>query len=109
MITYLASPYSHSDHMIRETRFQQVCMVAAHLMRTSDKIVFSPIAHTHPIAQYKMPKNWEFWERFDREFLAICGELLVLKLDGWRYSKGVTAEIKIMESLNKPISYMEMI
>lgn len=108
MISYLATPYSHSDHLIRETRFNQACMTAAQIMRQTNKIIFSPIAHTHPIAQYGLPKNWDFWENFDREFLNICGELIVLKLDGWRYSRGVIAEIKIMESLNKPISYMEM-
>ncbi|MCP4786572.1 MAG: DUF1937 family protein [Fuerstiella sp.] len=46
---YLASPYSHSDANIREKRFRDVCRTAARLMRNGD-VVFSPIAHGHPIA-----------------------------------------------------------
>jgi hypothetical protein len=69
--------------------------------------VFSPIAHTHPIAQFDLPKGWEFWEEFDRWYISRCDEVVVLMLRGWRESKGVQAEIKIAEELGKPVSYIE--
>jgi hypothetical protein len=57
---YLCSPYTHPDPAVREARYEAACRTAAHLMR-SGKIVFSPIAHSHGIAQYGLPKDWSFW------------------------------------------------
>lgn len=79
---YLASPYSHPDADVRVQRFDDVCRAAATLMRAGI-VVFSPIAHSHPIAQFGMPTNWEFWSHLDREFLARCDMLAVLTLPGW--------------------------
>lgn len=102
---YLASPYSHSDATVREQRFQDVCRCAAALM-AQGKMVFSPIAHTHPIAQYGLPLGWDFWERYDREHIAACDELVVLMLEGWRESKGVQAEVRIAREMEKPVTYL---
>ena len=103
---YLASPYSHSDAHVREQRFRAVCRAAARLMRNGD-VVFSPIAHGHPIALHGLPTDWRFWERHDREQLARCDEVIVLMLDGWRDSEGVQAEIRIAAELGKPVRYLE--
>jgi nucleoside 2-deoxyribosyltransferase len=102
---YLASPYSHPDESVRLDRFDKACRVAAILMMM-DKQVFSPIAHTHPIAMAAggcLDLGWEFWEQFDRWYLERCDELIVLELDGWEQSKGVQAELKIMRELGKPV------
>ena len=103
---YLASPYSHPDPKVREARWREACRTAAFLMK-GGQFVFSPIAHTHPIAEFGLPGGWEFWERFDREMLSACDELQVLMLDGWRESKGVSAEIRIAQELGLAVSYRE--
>jgi len=103
---YLASPYTHPDPKIREERFQAVCLQASIMMRRGIT-VFSPIAHMHPIAQYGMPVGWEFWKVFDTEFLEMCSELHILKLPGFKESKGVLGEIQIAESLGKPVVFIE--
>jgi nucleoside 2-deoxyribosyltransferase len=103
---YLASPYSHSDPAVREQRFRAVCQAAARLMRNGE-IVFSPIAHGHPIALHGLPNDWRFWEWHDREQLLRCDELVVLTIDGWRESEGVQAEIRIAAELGKPVRYLE--
>lgn len=105
-LVYLASPYSHPDAAVREARFQAVARHAAKLMRDGVN-VFSPITHTHPIAQYGLPKGWAFWERYDRVMLGVCDRLIVLKLDGWEESKGVAVEIAIMQANGKPVEYQE--
>lgn len=102
---YLASPYSHPDPAVREARFQQVCRAAAALIRAG-RPVFSPIAHSHPIAAYGLPTDWAFWESLLRNYLGRCDELVVLIMDGWRESVGVTAEITIATELGKPVSYL---
>ena len=104
---YLASPYSHPDQAVREQRFRDVCKVAADMMQHGEQ-VFSPIACSHPIAEFGLPKDWEFWEVFDRWFIERCEEFAILTLDGWKESKGVTAETQIAKELGKPIRYIEL-
>lgn len=104
---YLATPYSDPDKNVQEKRFEQACKVAGELMRRGVN-VFSPIAHTHPIAQHcELPTGWEFWEQYDRQHIGLCSEVLVVKMAGWEQSKGVQAEIKIAKSLGIPINFME--
>jgi hypothetical protein len=57
--------------------------------------VFSPIVHGHPFVDHGLPRDWPFWERFNRDHLVRYGEEVVLMLDGWRESVGVAAEIRI--------------
>lgn len=102
---YLASPYSHPDESVREFRFREACRAASVLMRDGNN-VFSPIAHTHPIAQFGLPLGWDYWEAFDRFYIGVCDELLVLMLDGWKESKGVQAEISIAKEMNKPVTFL---
>lgn len=103
---YLASPYTHSDPAVREARFQAACRQAAGMLRCGVP-VFSPIAHTHPIAAHGLPPEWDFWADYDRAFLEMCSEVWVLMLDGWWESKGVQAEIEIAAGLEKPVVYVE--
>lgn len=105
-LVYMASPYSHPDSDVMQQRFQEAACHAAKLMREGIN-VFSPITHTHPIAQYDLPKGWDFWKQYDEKMLAVCDSMIVLKLDGWEQSKGVQAEIEIMGKAGKPIEYQE--
>jgi len=105
-LIYLASPYSSSSAIVREDRFDAVCVAAANLMRAG-LLIFSPIAHTHPIALCGLPKGWEFWEKYDRQFLEACSGMIVLTLDGWQASKGIRAEVDIMTNARKVVAYMD--
>jgi len=41
--------------------------------------VFSPITHSHPIAQVgHLPVEWDYWEAYDKRLLAICDQLYVV-------------------------------
>lgn len=102
---YLASPYTHPDPRVRERRFQEACRVSASLLRAG-VVVFSPIAHSHPIANYGLPTSWEFWSQVDREYLARCDLLAILTIPGWRESTGVQAEIEIAKELGLRIIYI---
>jgi hypothetical protein len=99
---YLASPYSHDDPRIRYARFKAVSAAGSKLMEAG-YIFYGPISMTHPLVQYGgVGGTWEFWEVFDRAYLELCSELWVLELSGCRESKGVRAELEIMEELGKP-------
>ena len=101
---YLLSPYSHPKESTRIWRWTLACERAGLLMQRGF-LVYSPIAHTHPIAAHcNMPKGWDFWERYDRTFIEDWSDAgVLLKLPGWEKSVGISAEIEIFKSLNKPV------
>ena len=108
-LVYLACPYSDKKASVRLSRFNSVNKIAAQLMLQGMHI-FSPISHTHPIAEAGgLPKGWDFWEGYDRAILATCAKMIVLQLDGWDISKGVQAEITIATELEIPIEYLVQI
>jgi nucleoside 2-deoxyribosyltransferase len=103
---YLASPYSDPDLVIREQRFHEVCKFAA-LLTSNGALVFSPIAHSHPIAQY-MDKShkFDFWSRFDLWMLERCEVMMILTLPGWEKSEGIKAEISFAREQGIPIVHL---
>lgn len=105
---YLASPYSHPDKTVEEKRFSDVCILTGMLMEQGN-VVFSPIAHGHPIAQhYGLPTDWKYWEKFATEYIQRSDEVKVAMMPGWEESKGVTAEIAIANELGIPVTYLEV-
>ena len=104
-LIYIASPYSHELQNVMRDRFDAVCEYAGRMMQAG-KVVYSPIAHCHPIAmRVGLPTDWEYWEKFDRVMLQQCTELHVLQIDGWYESEGVRAEIEMAAQLGIPVTY----
>ena len=104
---YLASPYSDPDPAVRQARFEAVCREAARLIEQGI-VVFSPIAHSHPICIHGGldPDDLGLWMGFDGWFLRAAGEVCVLMLAGWLESKGVAAEVRMAKALRKPVTYV---
>lgn len=104
---YLASPYSDSDPSVMEHRFDAVCRKAGELMNAGH-VVYSPIAHCHPIAvRVGLPRDWEFWKKFDTEMIKRATQFLVLKLPGWELSRGVKAESEIAAAMGLIVGYID--
>lgn len=105
--TYLASPYTHQDAEVREWRFKEACKCAARLMKDG-QVVFSPIAHSHPI---EIEGGWRedgaFWKRQDEPYLMACDKLIVLRLPEWTNSKGVAHEIAVAMERGIPVEYVD--
>lgn len=105
-LVYLASPYSHPDAAVREARFDAACRATAISLRVGH-FVYSPIAHTHPLAvKYELPSDWKFWAAFDEAMISRCDRLWVLEIDGWRESVGVTAEIEIARRIGIRVDWL---
>lgn len=105
---YLASPYSHTDLAVMEDRFECACKVAAALMGEGYS-VFSPIAHSHPLAAHmaeKLRTDFEFWMTQDLPILRFADELWVLMLPGWENSRGIKREMEYAASLGVHIHYL---
>jgi Domain of unknown function (DUF1937) len=104
---YLASPYTHPDNIVRETRFLEAVRAAACLFNQRQISNFSPVAYTHSIAvRYGLPAEWEFWADYDTTMISLAAELWVLCLPGYSQSMGVQTELKIARKLGKPIMWM---
>ncbi len=91
-----------------EFKFRQVSHAAAILMRRGE-IIFSPIAHCHPLAiVHAMPHDWEFWQRYCLAMLAKADEMWVLELEGWHKSTGVLAEIVFAHDHDIPVCFLSL-
>ena len=102
---YLASPYSHPEKEVRRLRFDAVCKAAAALMNAG-RIVFCPIAHSHPIHTHGVDAiDHEFWLRQDKPLLDNAESVGVLMLSGWDSSIGVQHEISEAVDMGKQIIY----
>lgn len=109
VMVYLGAPYSSPKPAVRELRFHQANIAAAKLM-AQGFVVFSPISHSHPIAAYleeHLLLDHEFWMAQDLGILEKADKLVVLRVDGWEKSRGVTAEIAHAEKCGIPIEYMD--
>lgn len=102
---YLATPYS-KYRAGTEAAYRDACALAAHLFRAGVQ-VYSPIAHTHAIAEIGgLAGHFERWAAFDEAMIrASDGLIVAATMDGWRESAGIAAEIAICERLRKPVHY----
>jgi len=104
---YLASPYSAPTKRERQRRFKQIVKKAGKIME-SGVTVFCPIAHSHDIGLHlERPQDHEFWMNQDLPLLFHATALWVVKMKGWKESKGVTEEIAFAKKHHIPIKYLE--
>lgn len=102
-LAYLATPYSKYPEGI-DRAFIDAAKLAAKLLRAGVK-VYSPIAHTHPLAVHGNldPLDHSIWMPFDHAMMAAADILVVAHMDGWQASYGIAEEIKFFEAAGKPI------
>lgn len=107
MKIYLASPYSHPVKAVRSDRFRAACKVAANIINQGH-ICFSPIAHSHHIADYMENHNDSgYWLKQDMSFLeSWADEVWVLMLDGWKESKGIAVEVTRAVEIGIHVKYL---
>lgn len=103
---YVATPYTKYPGGIGEA-FDEACHQSATLVRAGIH-VFSPIAHFHPIAILGDldPLDHGIWIPQNRPFIAAAFGLIVVMMDGWHESDGVSAEIDAFIAAHKPIIFM---
>ena len=106
-LTYLACPYSHQNPLIRQARFEAANRAAGNLMARG-LMVFSPVSHSHPIAEAcDLPKDWEFWREYCLTLLSMAKQVYVLRCLGWTESVGVQAEIAHANEQGIPVFFMD--
>lgn len=103
---YLAGPYTHADPAVMEHRYQETLKMVG-LLTNKGYVVYSPIAHFHPVACVcDLPRDFQFWQRINFWMIDRADVLYVLQLDGWDVSIGVAAEIERAVAQNKTIIHL---
>lgn len=106
-VYYMASPYTAYPEGIEEA-FHLACAVAGAFIQRG-MIVFSPIAHSHPLVELGGVENThEVWMEQDLHILAKCDALLAIKAPGWENSKGMKMEIEEAGRLGIPVIYYDL-
>ncbi len=103
---YLASPY-RSYPGSRDEAHDAVCVVAGQLIDLGLE-VYSPIAHSHTIANsvFRADPHSSFWLNRQVPFLRAASGILVVKMPGWTDSKGVAFELDFTRLNAKPCYYL---
>jgi hypothetical protein len=108
-LIYMATPYSKYYAGI-ENAFRDASALAARLLKLGVN-VYSPIAHTHPLAIYGDidPLDHGIWLPFDQAMMNAAHGLVVAQMRGWRDSKGMLHEIKFFAEAQKPVFYLDVV
>ena len=103
---YLASPYAKYAEG-KEVAHKHACEAAAELIARGIP-VFSPIAHSHPIAKYGDldHSSHDLWLPLDERYLEAAYGIIILQMPGWDESKGIGHEIRFCRNRGKPRVYM---
>lgn len=103
---YLATPYSKYEHGL-EAAFILAAANTALLVKAGIP-VYSPIAHTHPVAIHGGidPYDHSIWIPADKPMMDAASALIVLTAQGWSESKGIAIEIDEFARAGKPVIYM---
>lgn len=104
---YVATPYSKYPHGL-EAAFQLACRETARLIRAGVP-VFSPIAHTHPIAMAAGmdPLDHTIWLPCDEPMMRAARGLIMLRAESWEQSYGMRVERETFEAAGKPVIWMD--
>jgi len=106
-LVYLATPYTKYPagyHMAAV----DAARIAADLLRIGVR-VYSPIAHTHPLALYGNldPLDHTIWLPFDEAIMGLSDALCIAgDMSGWETSYGVGFEIKTFRAAGKSVYLM---
>ncbi len=104
---YLATPYSRYSKGI-EAAFNDAVSAAATCIKAG-VMVFSPIAHSHPIAVAgQIAGHFEQWAALDEAMIAASNGMIVVEMEGWQESAGIKAEIDLCHKLGKSVHFMPL-
>ena len=103
---YLATPYTKFPGGYAAAH--RAAAIQSGVLLRGGVPVFSPIVHSHPIAETMPADAYSHvaWLRLDLHMIRPARGLIVCRLAGWSTSYGVQWEIEEFRKLGKPIVYM---
>lgn len=104
---YLATPYSHPSDSVKDVRYHQIEKFTLDRVKNG-YYIFSPILMYHHAHMRNLcAGDAETWRAYNEDFMRKADMMWVLKMEGWKTSKGVQSEIRFWENHcnGKPIAY----
>lgn len=95
---YIAGPYTNGDPVLNVRK----AIEAGEQLRGLGYVPFIP--HLTHLWHLISPHDYDYWLKYDNEWLAKCDGLV--RLPG--YSRGADSEVELMLSLGKPVLYIVM-
>lgn len=96
---YLGQPFKHKNVQIEEARYNLALDVTADLMQRGI-FIYSPIVNSYnQNLLFNESQDFSFWRPFDFHMMSKADELWVMKIEGWRESAGLTAEIDFAKAM----------
>lgn len=104
---YLATEYARHPAGPDEA-FRMACRETARMIRAGVP-VFSPIAHSHSVAEYgPLPEtDLKFWLDVDAPMMLAAKGCIVFRSSTWQTSRGVAREIEYFTNADKPVVYLD--
>lgn len=104
---YVGTPYSKYAGGI-EAAFKAACEITGRLI-VKGIPVFSPIAHSHPIAEHAGidPMSHAIWLEADRPLMEAAHGMIVVMLPGFAESHGVAHEVEYFTKAGKPVYWLD--
>jgi len=104
---YLAAPYSHDDPSVRQSRRYAAARAAGQIM-DAGRLVYSPLSHSWGVL-HASPAiiNERTWLRHGLDMVRRCDAVVVLQIDGWRESEGVTVEVETARQNGKTVVFAD--
>lgn len=104
---YLATSYSKHPEGLQAAF--EMAVRAAGVLSKAGVPVFSPIAHTHPIAMLcnMDPLDHTIWLPVDQPLIDAAHGIIVLRDGGWEESYGIAHERKCFMAAGKPELFMD--
>ena len=104
---YIGSPFTHyvDGH---DAAWMEVCEVTGRL-QDEGLDVFSPIVHGHALVLHGGLRavDHEHWSRVNEKHMDRADVCLVVKMDGWRESDGISEEVEYFREAGKPVLYID--
>ncbi len=106
VLAYLATPYTRWRDGPRAA-FECACEAAGRLIEQGHN-VYSPIIHTHAIAEHCGMDLYDHarWMKLDEAMMKRCDELWIVQMAGWQESKGIAMERAYFEKAGKSIRFV---
>lgn len=94
IFSYVASPYSHPNPVVREARYHDVMRAVHFLLHSVPGVHFSPIVYCHPLAiRYTLPTDAGYWQNFNEAIMERADRLYFVRLQGFDESVGCKMEL----------------
>lgn len=106
---YLGLPYSHPDPVVRDQRARQGELACIYFFKIGVP-VYCPIVHWHDTAiRFHLPTDAGPWKTQNYGILTRSTQMGILKLEGWRESKGLAGEIEVALEARVPIKLYKLL